>query len=114
MFDPGLQDRMLILVCEPFERDDRLARDFADVRLAGTTAAPSMWTVQAPHCATPQPYLGLVIPSSSRNTQSKGISGTTSTWCLIPLTVSSIMSTSPVADVVVVTFQSSFNPSKVT
>src|SRR5215467_684312 len=65
------------------------------------TAIPSIWTVQAPHCATPQPYLGLVIPSSSRNTQSKGISGTTSTWCLIPLTVSSIMSMLPFADVVV-------------
>src|SRR5262245_36696978 len=31
------------------------------------------------------------MPSSSRNTQSNGISGMTSTWCLIPLTVSSIM-----------------------
>src|SRR5262249_5484834 len=32
-----------------------------------------------------------------RNTQSKGISGTTSTWYLIPLTVSSIMSVCPFA-----------------
>src|SRR5215468_7875036 len=64
-----------------------------------------MWTVQAPHCAIPQPYLGLVIPSSSRNTQSKGIAGTTSTWCLIPFTVSSIMSMPPFAEVLVLTFR---------
>src|SRR6516165_2275887 len=61
------------------------------------TAAPSIWTVQAPHCATPQPYLGLVMPSSSRSTQSNGISGTTSTLCLIPLTAISIMSACPFA-----------------
>src|SRR4030095_11945624 len=35
------------------------------------------------------------MPSSSRSTQSKGISGTTSTWCLVPLTVSSNISVCP-------------------
>src|SRR5262249_17010394 len=41
------------------------------------------------------------MPSSSRNTQSKGIAGTTSTWCLMPFTVSSIMSMLPFVAVVV-------------
>src|SRR5215469_5086479 len=36
MFDPGLQDRMLVLVLQPFKRDDRLAGEVADMRLAGT------------------------------------------------------------------------------
>ena len=27
MFDPGLQNRMLVFVAQPFERDDRLAGD---------------------------------------------------------------------------------------
>src|SRR6516165_3773388 len=30
--------------------------------------APSTWTVQAPHCASPQPKCGLLSPSSLRST----------------------------------------------
>ena len=43
------------------------------------TAAPSMCTVQAPHWATPQPYLVPVRPTCSRMTQSSGVLGSTST-----------------------------------
>jgi hypothetical protein len=41
--------------------------------------APSMCTVQAPHKATPQPNFVPVIASTSRNTQSSGVSPSTST-----------------------------------
>ena len=43
-------------------------------------AAPSICTVHAPHCATPQPYLVPVRPTCSRSTQSSGVLGSTSTW----------------------------------
>ncbi|XQU71739.1 hypothetical protein OJJOAM_004528 [Cupriavidus sp. H18C1] len=40
---------------------------------------PSICTVQAPHSAMPQPNLVPVMPSSSRNTHSSGVSPGTST-----------------------------------
>ncbi|MNN45434.1 hypothetical protein D3C81_1597700 [compost metagenome] len=49
------------------------------------TAAPFMCTVQAPHRAMPQPNLVPVMPSTSRSTQSSGVSGSTSTLCSVPL-----------------------------
>src|SRR6478752_4512627 len=36
MRDPGLDNRVAVLVGQPFHRDDRLARDLADTRLTGT------------------------------------------------------------------------------
>src|SRR5207245_4518396 len=48
-------------------------------------ATPSMWIVQAPHWAMPQPYLVPVRPTFSRNAQSSGILGSTSTLCDWPL-----------------------------
>src|SRR5262245_26263932 len=51
------------------------------------TGLPSTWTVQAPHWAMPQPYLVPVIPSTSRNTQRRGVSPATSTLCFVPLTL---------------------------
>jgi hypothetical protein len=44
-------------------------------------------TVQAPHWAAPHPYFVPVMPSTSRNTQSSGVSPPTSTSCLVPLTL---------------------------
>src|ERR1700704_1549610 len=38
-------------------------------------ATPSMWIVQAPHCAMPHPYLVPVRPTFSRNAHKSGISG---------------------------------------
>src|SRR5260221_2731677 len=50
-------------------------------------ASPFRWTVQAPHCAMPQPYLVPVSESVSRSTQSKGVPGSTSTFIVLPLTL---------------------------
>src|SRR4051794_15938843 len=50
-------------------------------------ASPSTCTVQAPHSAAPHPNLVPVMPSTSRNTQSKGVSASTSTLCAVPLTL---------------------------
>src|SRR3989449_4656446 len=46
-----------------------------------------MCTVQAPHCATPQPYLVPVRPTCSRITHSRGVVGSTSTSWDLPLIV---------------------------
>src|SRR3954470_16433253 len=50
-------------------------------------ATPSMWTVHAPHCAMPQPYLVPVRPTFSRIAHSSGVSGSTSTSKALPLIV---------------------------
>src|ERR1700730_13333330 len=50
-------------------------------------ATPSIWTVQAPHCAMPQPYLVPVRPAFSLIAQSSGVSGSTSTSNALPLIV---------------------------
>src|SRR5215470_17886836 len=55
------------------------------------TASPSTCTVQAPHCATPQPYLVPVRPTCSRITQSRGVVGSTSTSWDLPLMVRRIV-----------------------
>ncbi len=52
------------------------------------TGTPSMCTVQAPHCATPQPYLVPVRPTCSRSTHRSGVSASTSTECSLPFTLS--------------------------
>ena len=41
------------------------------------TGSPSTWTVQAPHCAMPQPYFVPVSPTTSRSAQSSGMSSGT-------------------------------------
>src|SRR4051812_12793118 len=48
-------------------------------------ATPSTCTVQAPHWAMPQPNLVPVMPSTSRSTQSSGVSSSTSTLWVLPL-----------------------------
>src|SRR3984893_1261592 len=50
-------------------------------------ATPSIWTVQAPQSAMPQPYLVPVSPIFSRIAQSSGVSGSTSTSKVLPLIV---------------------------
>src|ERR1700710_180473 len=54
-------------------------------------ATPSTWTVQAPHCAMPQPYLVPVMPMVSRNTHSKGVESSTSALWDWPLMDSEII-----------------------
>src|ERR1035437_3161498 len=51
------------------------------------TGAPSMCTVQEPHCATPQPYLVPVRPTCSRIAHNSGVAGSTSTSRVLPLIV---------------------------
>src|SRR5512134_1238598 len=41
-------------------------------------ASPSRCTVQAPHCAAPQPNFVPVSPTTSRSAQSRGIAGSAS------------------------------------
>jgi hypothetical protein len=50
-------------------------------------ATPSTCTVQAPQSAMPQPNFVPVMPSTSRNTQSSGVSPSTSTVRSMPLTL---------------------------
>src|SRR5579863_1370187 len=49
------------------------------------TGAPSTWTVHAPHRPAPQPNFVPVSSSVSRRTQSRGVSGATSTFRSLPL-----------------------------
>jgi hypothetical protein len=44
-----------------------------------------MCRVQAPQSALPQPNFVRVMPNTSRNTQSNGVSPSTSTLCVFPL-----------------------------
>src|ERR1700724_4026598 len=50
-------------------------------------ATPSTRTVQAPHCAMPQPYLVPVRPAFSRIAHNSGVSASTSTSKVLPLIV---------------------------
>src|SRR5262245_6107646 len=49
------------------------------------TGAPSMCTVQAPHCAMPQPYFVPVRPTCSRIAHNRGVLSSTSTLKVLPL-----------------------------
>src|SRR5438132_9645236 len=62
-------------------------------------ASPLMCTVQAPQSAMPQPNLVPVMFSVSRSTQSRGMSGLTSTDCGLPFKVKLMaMESSQLAD----------------
>src|SRR4051812_23776477 len=61
-----------------------LPTTLAALTLQDFVGCPSTWIVHAPHWATPQPYLVPVSPTVSRRTQSKGVSGSTSTWTSLP------------------------------
>ena len=52
---------------------------------------PSIWMVQAPHNATPHPYLVPVIFSSPRSTHSSGVSGSAFTLTGCPLILSVVI-----------------------
>src|SRR5467141_3568143 len=56
-------------------------------------ASPLRWTVQAPHCAMPQPYLVPVKPRFSRRTQSRGVEGSTSRLTRCRFTLNKIIGT---------------------
>src|SRR6266404_2239059 len=73
---------------------ERPAISFTAVMQA-RVASPSIWTVQAPHSATPQPYFVPMSPSSSRKYQSSGIDGSPSNDCSWPLTRNLTMGVPP-------------------
>src|SRR6201987_664818 len=50
-------------------------------------ATPSIWTVQAPPCAMPQPYFVPVSPTFSRIAHNSGVSGSTSIVKVLPFIV---------------------------
>ena len=94
MLAPGKLDPVLVLRIEPFDGGDRFAFGIRHGKGAGLTAAPSRWTVHAPHTPTPQPYLVPVRASSSRRYQISGIDGSPSYVRFSPLTVSFAISSS--------------------
>src|SRR5262249_48219695 len=51
---------------------------------------PSISTVHAPHCDSPQPYFVPVISRSLRNTLNRLVCGSTSTVNFFPLTISAV------------------------
>src|SRR6202140_2639375 len=53
--------------------------------------SPLMCTEQAPHCATPHPYLVPVRPTCSRMTHKSGVSASTCTSFILPLMLSFAM-----------------------
>jgi len=57
-------------------------------------SSPLMCTEQAPHCATPQPYLVPVSPACSRIAHSRGVSASTCTSRSLPLMLSFAMDSS--------------------
>src|SRR6267378_1567432 len=69
--------------------------------LTGITHArlglPSRCTVQAPHKATPQPNFVPFMPSRSRKTHKRGMSGSAPTLCDLPLIFSVSISVPPKA-----------------
>src|SRR5579864_3171955 len=72
----------MVVTCFPAARDTGVLQE--------RTGRPSRCTVQAPHCATPQPYFVPVRPRCSRKTQSRGVEGSTSTFTLRLFTVREI------------------------
>src|SRR5437879_13883202 len=69
----------MVVTSFPAARDTAATQD--------RTASPSICTVQAPHCAMPQPYFVPVRPIVSRSTHNSGVRGSTSAWYGLPLTL---------------------------
>ena len=72
-------------------RELDLAKGGGSTVMRDRVGVPSTWTVQAPHCAMPQPNLVPVSAASSRIAQSSGISASTSSDRLAPLSLNSII-----------------------
>src|ERR1700733_4407056 len=68
----------MVVTCLPSTRETGATQD--------RIALPSRCTVQAPQSAIPHPNFVPVIPSESRNTQSNGVDGSTSTSTRFPFT----------------------------
>jgi hypothetical protein len=84
--DPGALHRMAVVRREAFDGRDLRAVERADRHSAGRIGLPSICTVQTPHCAIPQPNFVPVKPTTSRKTQSSGVSGSILICRDVPLT----------------------------
>jgi signal transduction histidine kinase len=90
---PGSPLRRQLLVeaeqpLKPYEFERFLQKLAADTGSTHErTGSPSRCTVQAPHCASPQPKCGLLRPRSLRSAYSSGISGSAFTETRLPSTV---------------------------
>src|SRR5579864_2685844 len=73
----------MVVTCFPAARDTGVLQE--------RTGRPSRCTVQAPHCATPQPYFVPVRPRCSRKTQSSGVEGSASRCTVRLFTVREII-----------------------
>src|ERR1700733_10745150 len=69
----------MVVICLPTASETSMPQE--------RIATPSTWTVQAPHCAMPHPYLVPVKPAFSRIAHSSGVSGSTSSSNDLPLIV---------------------------
>src|SRR6266853_22220 len=73
----------MVVTSSPAARDTGATQDLI--------ASPLRWTVQAPHCAIPHPYLVPVRPRFSRRTQSRGVEGSTSRFTCRRFTLKEII-----------------------
>ena len=80
---------------QSFDGNDLLPTASLTCMAQERVATPSIWTVQAPHCAMPHPYFVPVSPTFSRMAHSRGVSGSTSTLTSFPLMLRRIMDFSP-------------------
>ena len=84
---------------QPLDGDDHVGGlDVAHRIEQDRCTSPLMWTEQAPHWATPQPYLVPVRPTCSRMTHSSGVSASTATSVIVPLILSFAMGFLPRLD----------------
>src|SRR3954465_4865116 len=84
---------MVVIFCASVTAETGMEQD--------RVATPSTCTVQAPHCAMPQPYFVPVRPTCSRITHRTGGVGSRSMLCDCPLMVSATMfslSRSPIGE----------------
>ena len=88
---PRALQRMRAVGRQPFDRRDLGAGDRRHAALCTSASrVPLMCTVHAPHCAMPQPNFVPLRSSTSRSTQSSGMSAGTSTVWDLPLTLNVI------------------------
>jgi hypothetical protein len=82
---PGALNGMGAVGAQALDRDDLMASASARAVVQERTAWPTRWTVQAPQAPMPQPNFVPVKPTMSRMAQSRGICGSASISCGVPL-----------------------------
>src|SRR6476660_7460718 len=80
---PSAESPSMVVISEPCTRCTGVRHDRVGV--------PFTWTVHAPHCPMPHPYFVPLRSTTSRRTQSSGMSAGTSTVLDFPLTLNMIV-----------------------